>query len=92
MKKGRDKKRYNVTLDVDSAEKVIKLLHKCKLTLSGFMTVLVNRFAEIVDETGFSEKLENLTISEGLVLMSQIMQGIEVEQKEIKKVEKKHSK
>lgn len=80
----RNKKRYSVTFDEEAAEKVIKLLRKAKISLSGYLNVLVVQFAKIVDETGISKKLDNLTMPEALMLMSQIMKGIEVEKKRSK--------
>lgn len=77
-KKPVEKKRhYTVTLDKEPCEKVNKLLKKAKLSLSAYMNVMVIEFSRIIDETGISEKLDNLSTSEALKLMAQIFEGLE---------------
>ena len=74
-----NKKRYNVMLDVRSAEKIIKILKLAGLTLSSYLTVLVDEFAKIVDEKGFSKKLDNMRPSDAVQVMADILKGIEFE-------------
>lgn len=89
---GENKKYYTVCLDAGSADKVKRVLSKANLPFSAFVGIQVNAFANLIDETGWSEKLENMSLSDALLILGGIYQGIEQEQKEIKKIEKKHSK
>jgi len=79
------KRRYNVTLNVASTEKVIKILKSAGLTLSGYLTVLVDEFARLTDKSGYSKVLkdgpENLKASDAFLMMGSIMKGIGVEKK-----------
>ena len=77
----RRKKTYQVTLNIDSTEKVIQVLKLQRLTLSAYLTVLVDEFAKVIDETGFSDKLEKLTVSDSFHLVGDILKGLEIEKK-----------
>jgi len=72
-----NKKRYTVTLDKEAFEKVDKILKKAKVSVSGYLNVMVVEFSKIIDESGISEKLDNLSTSEALKLMAEIFEGIE---------------
>lgn len=81
------KKRYNVTLNQETVEKVERILKKANISLSAYLTTLVDEFAWVLDDTGFSEKLENMTMSGAFEMLAHIMKGVESEQKEVQKVD-----
>jgi len=83
-----NKRRYNVTLNVASTEKVSKILKSAGLTLSGYLTVLVDEFARLADKSGYSrvldDGLKNLKASDAFLMLGSIMKGIGVEKKKSK--------
>lgn len=89
---GENKKYYTIYLDKENAEKVKRVLSKANLPFSTFVSIQIDAFANLIDETGWSEKLENMSLSDALIVLGGIYKGIENEQKEIKKIEKKKSK
>jgi hypothetical protein len=84
----RNKKRYNVSLNEESVDKVVKILKVAGLTLSGYLTVLVDEFARLTDDSGYSKILddgiENLKVSDALSMMSKVLKGVGVEKKRSK--------
>ena len=83
---GENKKYYTVYLDKENAEKVKRVLSKANLPFSAFVSIQINAFANLIDETGWSEKLENMSLSDALIVLGGIYKGIEAEQKEIKEM------
>lgn len=81
-----NKKNYTVALDVESTEKVKRILSKANISFSAFVSIQMNSFAKLIDETGWSEKLENMSLSDALIVLGGIFEGIEHEQKEIKEM------
>ena len=83
-----NKIKYQITLNAESSKKVRKVLKVAGLTLSGYLTVLVDEFARLIDESGYSKILEHgldkLKLADALMMVGSIMGGI--------KIEKKHSK
>jgi hypothetical protein len=75
------KYRYNVSLETESVDKIMKVLKVANITLSGYLSLLVDEFARIIDEEGISKKLDNLTMADTLHLMGNLMAGIEEEKK-----------
>ena len=71
-----NKHRYNVMLNKESAEKVGKVFKLAGLSLSSYLTVEVDEFAKIIDETGVSKKLDRMTASDALLIMSGLFKGV----------------
>jgi hypothetical protein len=86
------KKRYTFTLDPQPVEKVSAVLKKANLTFSGFINIQITEFAKLIDATGWSEKLENMSVSDALMIMGGIAQGVEEDKKEIKALNVKKKK
>ena len=78
-----NKKRYNVCLNEASVDKAVKILRVAGFTLSGYLTVLVDEFARLVDASGYSKLLdagiENLKATDALMMISNILKGVKVE-------------
>lgn len=79
------KKRYNVILNPESVEKVKELLKIANISFSSYFTVLVDEFANIIDENGLSKKMDNLKMSDAMQIMTNMMSGIEKEKEGRKK-------
>ena len=84
----KNKIKYNVTLNAESSKKVRKVLKVTGLTLSGYLTVLVDEFARLIDESGYSKILEDgmdkLKLVDAVTMVSSIMGGVKVEKKRSK--------
>jgi hypothetical protein len=71
------KKRYNITLTQNAADKCQGVLRKAGISLSSFLDLLVCQFSEIIDDASLEEKMGNMTISQCLETLSQIIGKIE---------------
>ena len=80
--KGKNKtdRAYSVILNEAATEKVRVVLKKANLSLSGFLNVMVCNFAEMIDEEGMSEKMDNLTVAGAFEMLANIFGKIEDEQ------------
>jgi hypothetical protein len=76
------KKRYYVSLNEASVDKAQKVLKVAGFTLSSYLSVLVNEFVRLIDESGYSKILdagiENLKASDALVMITNILAGAKV--------------
>ena len=72
-----NRKRYNVYLNEKSVEKVKRVLSKAGINFSSYVSVMVDAFAEIVDETAMDEKMDKMSMSQCLGLVAGIMGKVE---------------
>lgn len=71
------RKRYNVYLNEASVEKVKRVLSKAHINFSSYVSVMVDAFAEIIDETDMDEKMDNMSMSQCMSMVAGIMGKVE---------------
>lgn len=79
------KKRYNVILNPESVETVKDFLKIANISFSSYFTLLVDEFANVIDENGLSKKMDDLKMSDAMQMMTNIMSGIEKDKEKRKK-------
>lgn len=71
------RKRYNVYLNEASVERVKRVLSKAQINFSSYISVMVDAFAEIIDQTDMDEKMDNMSMSQCLSILAGIMGKVE---------------
>ncbi len=71
------RKRYNVYLNEASVGKVKRVLSKAHINFSSYVSVMVDAFAEIIDETDMDKKMDNMSMSQCMSMVAGIMEKVE---------------
>lgn len=71
------KKKYTISLTPSAQEKAQRVLRKAGISLSSFLDVMLCQFVEIINDTEMETKMENMTMSQCLGMLSEIVGKIE---------------
>jgi len=73
------KKRCTVYVGADAVDKVQRVLSKAGVSFSAYVSVMIDAFASIIEETSMEEKMKHMSLSQCLGMLSEIMGKIEKE-------------
>lgn len=71
------KKKYAINLTPSAADQCQRVLRKAGISLSSFMDMMVCQFSAFITDASLEEKMGNMTMSQCLEILSQIIGKIE---------------